>query len=619
MKEKVDNTATEFAASTANYIICKTFEEACDMLASVVGEAALDFETTSLHPKDGRIRITSVCNDDVHFLLDHDFVGPFEDFADYFANKRWYVYNSKFETRWLDAKLDHEDTDVFDVDFMAKAVIGGYPSSLATMAFRDLKITLDKSDQNSDWARAMLTKNQYDYAAFDSWVTWRLKKHWAERMTAGHWDGANVFNDSVRATVEAEDTGLFLDTNYHIKLVELWKRKHATFERYLRRFTPPSLIPNLNSDAQVAKFLKGELDDSLLNVWPKTEKTGKMQMEGAYLRTIARQLPYPFNRWMAALVGYKYYNKYLSTYGDKLINTQNVQGKVTSRLNIGQAATGRYSSSSENLQNIPRKPVVRRSFVSPGTAKSPGRGSKVKRIMMCLADYSGIEVRVLAELSGDKQLIHDAIYSDVHAASAAAIYKDDLTHILAVLADKHHHDFYSVKAKRSKAKGFTFQLTYGAGPGALANVLRVTFDGAVDAINAWAERYPKAYAYRNTMFDIMCNTGYLPVCDGRTIKVWKSEQTLPVAANYPIQAAAASVMYRAMYHVRRRFIEHGINAVVAMTVHDELISYAYEDEAEAAMTQQVAGMIDGWLDIFPGTSTDNLVDYVVGTSWADKP
>jgi len=620
MMAKIDVTDIEFEKSIKKCVLCKTQEEAFDMIASVIDEAALDFETTSLDPADGRIRLTSICNDDVHFLIDHEFLGPFEEYLPMMEGKTWYVYNAKFETRWIDyfaAKYKFYDGrynyfKVYDVDFMAKAVIGGHPSSLADMAWRDCGIRLDKTEQNSDWANPALSTSQINYAGFDSHVTWEIKKHWAERMNAGHWNGFHVFNDAVRATTEAERTGLILDAPYHYKLVRLWERKNRTFERYVRRYTPEKIIPNIRSNQQLGKFLAKELHPDLLAVWPRTEKTKAMQMEGAYLRSVARRLPYPMNRWMAALAGMKYYDKYLSTYGDTLITKQSMAGKVTTRFNIAQALTGRYSSSNSNLQNIPRKPVVRRSF------HSPKRGTD----LMCLADYSGIEVRVLAELSGDKQLLQDCVYDDVHIMSATAIYGVSDTDLKAVLKTEEghkHKDYRRFKEYRSKAKGFTFQLTYGAGAGALAEVLRCSYDEAVAAITKWAARYPKAYGYRDKMFDQMMATGYLPVCDGRTIYVWKSERSMPIAANYPIQGAAASVMYRAMYHVHKLFIEHDVDAVIAATVHDELLCYAHRDHAERAMELQLEGMKQGWLDIFPGTTTDNLTDWAIGTSWADKP
>lgn len=238
---------------------------------------------------------------------------------------------------------------------------------------------------------------------------------------------------------------------------------------------------------------------------------------------------------------------------------------------------------------------------------------------MVLADYKGIEIRVLAELSGDKQLLEDAIYGDVHAASAAQIYREDYARVLKYL-DK-SSDLYNPhwKDRRSRAKGFTFQLTYGAGAGALSDVLRCSFEEAQDAIRLWAKRYPHAFGYRDEMYNEMVSTGYLPVIDGRTIFVFKSERELPVAANYPIQGAAASVMYRAMYHARNRFIDNALDVYLAAPVHDEILAYSKNHHAEPAMEQMLAGMEDGWLDVFPDTNTDNLTDHAIGTTWADKP
>lgn len=613
-------------AESCKYKLVRTVPEAKALLRGI-SEAALDFETTAFFPyvgelssgkEEGRVRITSICNDDVHFIIDHDLINwPFNTAVAWLLKQTWYVYNAKFETRWFDYADPAERAKIRDVDFMAKAVIGGHPSSLAKMAKRDLNIDLDKDEQASDWGREALTTSQYNYAAFDSFVTWKIKKHWAAKMNEGHWNGFAVFNDAVRATMEAEETGLFLDSSLHQQTVKVWKTKHDQFLRYFQMYTPPNVIENPQSKKQMSDFLKRELDPSVIKEWPQTagrknDKTGtskQLQLEQDYLKKIAKRLPYPMNRWMASYVGMNYYAKYLSTYGDKLLTNQQLKGKITSRFNIAQAATGRYSSSSDNLQNIPRKPLVRKAFHA-----RPGHDE-----VMCLADYSGIEVRVLAELSNDEQLRHDTIYGNVHAAGASAINGLPLDYILEVLHDETHPDYYRIKSLRTKAKVFTFRLTYGAGIGALAESLKVSHDKAQDALIAWSARYPKAYAYRQKMFDIMMQTKHLPVCDGRTIYVRRDERTLPVAANYPIQGAAASVMYRAMYHVRRLFVEREIDCAIAATVHDELLSYAGKADAERAMQAQLEGMELGWLDIFPGTDTHNLCEHAIGTTWAAKP
>mgnify|MGYP000898908902 CR=1 FL=1 len=610
-------TEEHFNASCKRYSLI-SLDEAITLLADM-DEFALDFETTALDPTNGEIRVTSICNDEHHFIIDHLISGNFKLLLPSLRGKRIWVYSATFETRWCDYYSDlweyDELLEICDVDYLAKSKLGGYPSSLARMAGRDLGVILNKDEQNSDWSRLQLTQSQLDYAAFDSHVTWEIYKKWDAELTDEQFEAALfVFNSSVRGTVEAQKTGLYLDQDYHEGTVALWEIKRDTFERYLRKYTPTNIIANLRSDQQIGKYLEQILDPKVIADWPKTDKKKQMQFEGKFLRSISRQFSYPFNRWLAALAGYKYYNKYLSTYGDNLLNSAALAGKIHSRFNIAQAITGRYSSSSHNLQNIPRKTVVRKAFYTPDEGK----------LLMCLADYKGIEIRVLAEISGDAQLLQDTIYSDVHAASAAAIYGHDLAYVLEVLASggegKYANIYPLFKEQRTKAKGFTFQLLYGAGPAALSDVLRCTFDEAVEAIEAWARRYPEAYNYRNIAYDNMVNSGgYLPVWDGRTVRVYKDDQSLPVAANYGVQGAAASVMYRAMYRCHRRFYEADLPAHVAATVHDEMLSYAETEFAEEAMDEQIAGMVEAWTDIFPNSNTDNLVDYAIGTTWAAKP
>lgn len=588
-------------------------------LLKCVDTIALDFETTALFPEAGRIRITSMACDEWCVIIDHDISGGFELLLPHLRGKQIWVYNAKFETRWIDHYCDgwnyNDLLEICDVDFLAKAKIGGYPSSLLRMVARDLRCKMDKTQQTSDWSRSTLLQEQLDYAAFDSYLTWLLYKFWDAELTDEQFEAALfIFNDSVRGTVECERTGLEMDLLYHQKTVKLWEKKRDTFYDYLRRYTKESDIANLQSDVQVGKYLETILPESALAHWPRTFKTKRLQLEGKYLRAVSRQFPYPFSRWLAALAGFKYYNKYLSTYGDNMLNSAAMRGRIYSRFNIGQAATGRYSSSSHNLQNIPRKPVVRKAFCTLNEGKR----------MMCLADYKGVEIRVLAELTNDETLRNDVIYGDVHAASCAQIFDYEYEYVLDVLESKgegRYSNIYPIiKEQRSKAKGFTFQLLYGAGAGALSDVLRCSFDEAMEAIAKWAERYRAAYDYRNVSFDYMTlNEGFLLIHDGRTVKVPKEDRTLPVAANYGIQGAAASVMYRAVYHCHRNFYERDLCAWLAATVHDEVLSYAEPWCVEEAMQAQIDGMTTAWLDIFPNTNTDNLLDAVIGTTWADKP
>ena len=117
----------------------------------------------------------------------------------------------------------------------------------------------------------------------------------------------------------------------------------------------------------------------------------------------------------------------------------------------------------------------------------------------------------------------------------------------------------------------------------------------------------------------MMKTGYLPVTDGRTIYVRKADRQLPVAANYPIQSAAASVMYAAVTEVRNELVERDLDASLAACVHDEILMYAHTKDQDSAHEALVVGMEKGWLAVFPNTDISNLGDSAIGMNWAAKP
>lgn len=574
---------------------------------------ALDFETTGLDPRYSRVRLSCIFHPDHGaVILDHMFCGTFSELCHDMLGPVWLVYNAKFEAKWFDHFMHGTRVDMVDIDFLAKVKQGGHPSSLAKMAKRDLGVIMDKEEQLSDWSQERLSKSQLDYAALDPIMAYYIAQHWLEKLTQAQKDAVFTFQEAVLPTVECEDTGMVLDVDVHMANINKWKMKQALMLKRVRRWTSPAILANPNSDPQVSNLIKSQLDKKSLAMWPKTEKTQQLSLNRKVVQPIVAKAGYPFSRWMNALLRLRYYNKYLSTYGETLVTKQHLEDAVTFRLNIAQAATGRYSSSNINIQNIPRAPWVRRAFLPP-------RGFDE----FTIADYSGIEIRVLAELSGDKKLLEDAVYGNVHAGSASAIYKIDEDEFLAVIDEvvkegmQHSQNYYKYKELRSIAKGFTFQNIYGAAAAALSVVLKCSVAEAEEALRNWAARYPKAYNYRYIMFEKMMNGGYLPVCDGRTIFVNRMDRSIPVAANYGVQGAAASVMYRAMHHVYQlrnaRSNRHLIR--LAATVHDELVLANMREHREEAQTLLVEGMILGWLDIFPGTTTDNLVEAASGPNW----
>jgi DNA polymerase-1 len=415
--------------------------------------------------------------------------------------------------------------------------------------------------------------------------------------------GFYVLNDAWRGTAEMEDTGMTIDEEHHSRLINMWSVRRVVAEKVLRRYTPPDIIENLRSKKQISDFLKTVMDETSLRSWPKTDKSEQLQTDRKQLRQASFRSPYPFSRWLAAMIVFNRADKYLGTYGETLLTKQRLAGRVYGRFNIAQAITGRYSSNSPNLQNIPRTPLVRRSFIAPPDTE------------MVLADYSGIELRVLAEVSNDKQLKQDVIFGDVHAESAITLFKVDPAEFKARLKAKDPR----AKEMRSKAKAFSFQLTYGAGNAALAMVLRCSDGEAAEYVDKWAARYPYAYALRFQMFDQMNATGLLPIKSGRTVYVHKNERTLPVASNYPIQGAAADVMYRAVTRMSFKVYELPFKSRMLASIHDELLMLAEMGRGEELREIMVEEMRQAWLDIFPNAETANLSESAVGQSWAAKP
>ncbi len=570
---------------------------------------SLDFETTSLYPWEGEVRLTSITAGQYTGVIDHFTAGTFASLYDDIvgATDKYYVFNAKFELLWFDYALEQREKGIparcHDIAFLRKSVMGGGPLSLALMCKWDLGIDLNKAQQTSDWSKSSLGRDQLIYAGLDAIYTRDLARMWIAKMEPHHWEGFFVLNEAVRATSEAEQTGLLIDEDYHRFLIKMWTRRRNVAENTIRRFTPENVWPNIRSKKQLSDLIKSSFDSDIVRLWPKTAKTGQLDTSRAVLNQFSYRLRYPVSRWLAAIMVFNRADKYLGTYGEKLLNTQHLAGRVYANFNMAQAVTGRYSSSGAcNLQNLPNSPKVRRSFVAPVNSR------------FVIADYKSIELRVLAIMSGDEQLTQDVIFGDSHAQSALAIYRFDEAQFMEALEK---HDPWAVTARR-KAKSFSFLLVYGGGPPAAAVALRCSDDEASEFIKRWAAKYPVAYHFRQKMLEKLNMDGFLPCVSGRTIYVPRQDRSTTVAANYPIQGTAADVMYRAMFHTKNALDRLQMDARIAATVHDEIIVECAIDEAEEVQAEVECAMKAGWLDIFPRTSVHRLVESAIGWHWGEK-
>lgn len=575
------------------------------------GPTALDFETTSLVPKEGRVRLVSLCNNKSRYLVDFDKItGGFRKTAKLFKGGEWVVFNAGFENRWfIDAGVR---VDCLDVGNLRRAILGGGGYSLKQIALWDLDEDVDKGEQSSDWSANKLSRSQLDYAYKDADITWRLWKYWADQADEGRWMGFKMLNDMVPAVIEMETSGMSLDQVHHKKLVRGWEKIKVDKIKVIREMVDGDEVANINSDSQWSDYFARTMPDAFLKGWPRTEKTGQLSMTNSTLNKLAGAVAATGKNDMLveffdALAGYKTINKYLSSFGESLITKSDLSPdkRIRARFNIGAAKTCRFSCSGPNLQQIPRDKEllgeatsVRRSFVA-------GLGRKLVSL-----DYSGIELRVLALLSGDEQLLEDMVEGDVHSEVAAVIAGQPI--------DKKTR---KGKEARQAAKGVSFGIIYGSAASGLSTTMRCPVSTAQGYIDFWEARYPKAFQLRYDMMTEVNRTRNIRMVDGGTVYMGKTPD-MPKCANYPVQRAALSIMARAIVrHKHSLDIERALGrqkwTVMVSTIHDALIDEAKTGDAKRCLAIMEKDMIAGYLDMFPKAPIDNLVEGGIGPNWAE--
>ena len=568
-------------------------------------DTALDFETTSLYPAEGRVRLVSLCNKKVRALVDFDQIkGGFKKCAPLFEGHEWIVFNAGFELRWF--MFNNSTPYCKDAGYLRRAILGGGNFSLKKAVLWDLDIDMSKEQQVSDWNAKVLSQEQLDYAYLDADVTWRLWRHWADQADAGHWDGFKMLNDMVPAVIEMETSGMKLDIDVHKDLVANWLDVKAERVNRVRGLVDEDEVANIGSDAQWSDYFARNMQDDFLAIWPRTEKTGQLSMKTETLKKLAGLVPgTPLEEFFDALSEYKTISKYISSFGDTLIEKAivNKDNRIHARFNIGAAKTCRFSSSNPNLQQTPRDRDLMGQATSVRTSFVAGMGRKLVSL-----DYSGIELRVLALLSSDNQLLRDMVEGDVHSEVAAAI-----------AGHKIDKKTKAGKEARQAAKGVSFGIVYGSGAGGLATTMRTSLEAAQSYIDFWKDRYPQAFQLRYDMMAEVERTRYIRMIDGGTVYMGRRAD-LPKCANYPVQRAALAVQARAIIRHKKTLDHvrlHGKQKLTRMlsTIHDCLIDEAATKDAEMCLKLMEEDMVAGYLDVFPNAPTERLVEGGIGPNW----
>lgn len=399
-----------------------------------------------------------------------------------------------------------------------------------------------------------------DYAAEDADVTLRLYNVLKPQLKETGVEELfyNIEMPLVPVLAEMETGGVRLDTDALAETSKTLTSRMAQIEKNIYELAGHEF--NIASPKQVGEVLFGEMK---IVDKPKKTKTGQYVTSEEVLQQLRSKAPI-----VEDILEHRGLKKLLGTYVDalpKLINPRT--GHIHTSFNQAVTATGRLSSSDPNLQNIPVRgedgKEIRRCFVP-----EPG-------CLFFSADYSQIELRVMAHLSGDKNMIEAFREGyDIHAATAARIYKKPIEEVS--------------RDERTKAKRANFGIIYGITVFGLAERLEISRDEAKQLIDGYFETFPDVHAYMERAKQLARDHGYaetffhrrryLPdiTSHNATVRGFAERN----AINAPIQGSAADIIKIAMVRIYDRFKKEGIRSKMILQVHDELNFSVLPEERE---------------------------------------
>ena len=414
--------------------------------------------------------------------------------------------------------------------------------------------------KNQRSMRDLTPQQVYEYAAEDADITLQLKNKLEPELKKYECEDLfyHIEMPLMPVLAEMEMNGVCLDTESLKETSDIFTQRILELEQHIYELAGESF--NIASPKQVGDILFGKLK---IMEKPKKTKTGQYVTSEEVLQTLRGK-----HEIVAAILDHRGLKKLLGTYVDalpKLINSRT--GHIHTSFNQTVTATGRLSSSDPNLQNIPVRgedgKEIRKAFIP-----EPG-------CLFFSADYSQIELRVMAHLSGDENMIN--VFregKDLHAATAATIYKKAIDEVS--------------RDERSKSKRANFGIIYGITIFGLAERLEISRDEARQLIDGFFETFPQVHDYMEQAKEQAREKGYVTTLFGRrrylpdirsangTVRGFAERN----AINAPIQGTAADIIKVAMIRIYNRFKNEGIRSKMILQVHDELNFSVYPEEKE---------------------------------------
>ena len=432
----------------------------------------------------------------------------------------------------------------------------------------------------------------YEYACEDADVTLKLKNVLEPLLKENDCDRLfwEIEMPLMPVLAYMERNGVCIDREGLKETSRLYTEEMNRIEKEIHELAGTDF--NIASPKQVGEVL---FDRLKIVDKPKKTKTGQYVTSEEVLESLRAKHPV-----VEKILEHRGLKKLLGTYIDalpKLVNP--VTGHIHTSFNQTITTTGRLSSSNPNLQNIPVRneygKEIRKAFI-------PEEGC-----LFFSADYSQIELRIMAHLSGDEHMI-EAFRNgqDIHAATAAKIFKKSLEEV--------------TKEERSKAKTANFGIIYGITAFGLAERMGVSRTEAKELIEGYFQTYPKVKEYMNRSIDMAREKGYTETVYHRKCHLRDINSHNAVvrgyaernAINSPIQGSAADIIKIAMIRIYRRFREEQLRSKMILQVHDELNFSVYPEEKEKVQQIVIEEMESAYSMLVPLEA-----DYGWGKNWLE--
>ena len=534
-----------------------------------------DTETTELDPYRGELRLVQLSNGKNTVVVD---LKPFREkgplrelpdlapLRDLLASKveTKVAHNAKFDAKWVRHHLGVEIGGVYDT-YLASQLISAGDSDrrhgLADLAQFFLGTELDKTEQISDWSADELSASQIEYAARDAAIMLQLRDKVHERIVNDQLEtAAEIEFGCVAPIAEMELNGFFLDEGRWRAQLEKVKAAQVIAADELQGMLSAGVAQaSLFGRAEINLDSQQQVAEALLNLGvPMPETTRGWQMQ-----PLAEKFPV-----VGKLLEYRSVAKAISSYGENILDfVEPATRRIHADFRQIGAPSGRFSCSNPNLQQIPHEVEYRSCFRAPDER------------MLVIADYSQIELRILADFSGDQNFI-DAFVSgaDFHTTTAAQVFNvkpDEVT-----------------VEQRSFAKRLNFGVVYGIGASRFGLMTGLSQNEAENTLRRYFATYRGLDAYLRESGNRAISDRLVRTASGRMMRLrFDSNDKQQVGAarrngiNMPIQGTSADILKKALAILHNSL--RGTSGKLVNIVHDEVIV-----ECDVSDSQEIANILE---------------------------